>query len=241
VDNAPAQIGSMRVTLYDLENVAPGDLDVLLVGPQGQNIVLMAGAGGTNILTDPVTLTFSDAAGQVISNTDPLMSGEFEPTSYGTVSNFDPPAPPAPYNEPGHVIGGSGNETLIGVYGLTNANGDWTLYVRNNGGSTGCLTGGWGLEFLGPTAGNASLSGRVTTADGRGIRNVELTLTGNSLRTPIVVRSRSFGYYMFEGLQAGETYVVTVNSRNHTFSPPSQVINLSGNLTDLNFQADPQH
>jgi len=241
VTNGPAAIGNMRVTLYDVQGLVPNDLDVLLVGPQGQNYVLMAGAGGTQALTDPVTLTFSDVAGQVISNTDPVISGEYEPTSYGAVANFAPPAPSGPYNLPGSTIGGTGTETFMGVFGLANSNGGWSLYVRNNGSSSGCILGGWGIEFLGPTAANVSISGQVTTADGRGIRNAEVVVTGESLNEPLVSRTQQFGYFSIQGLEAGQTYVVTVNSRNYTFSTPSQVVSPSGNLTEINFQADPRH
>ena len=105
---------------------------------------------------------------------------------------------------------------------------------------TGCVTGGWGLEFVGPTAANASVSGRVTTSDGRGIRNAKVVITGNSLAHPIIATTGSFGYYTFEGLATGETYVITVNSKRYTFSSPSRVISLVDNIADADFIADPQ-
>ena len=42
----------------------------------------------------------------------------------------------------------------------------------------------------------------------------------------------------FDGLTAGQTYVVTVNSQRYTFSMPSRVITLVDNLADVNFTAD---
>jgi len=241
ISGAPTEIGSIRVTLYGLVDVVPADLDVLLVGPGGQNFVLMSGAGGSTTLTDPATLTFSDDAGQILTSTTSAVSGEYEPTSFGSVSNFPAPAPTGPYNEPGSVVGGTGTQTLRGVYGQTNANGQWSLYVRNNGTGSGCIVGGWGLEFLSPTAGNVSISGQVTTSDGRGITNARLVLTGDSLGEPLIVRTRAFGYYSFDNLRSGETFVVTVNSRQFTFNTPSQVVSPVGNLTDVNFVAEPRH
>jgi len=79
----------------------------------------------------------------------------------------------------------------------------------------------------------------VTTADGLGIRNAEMVLTGNTLTEPMRVTTSSFGYYTFEGLEAGETYIVTVNSRRYTFQQPSQVISLVDNAVDVNFTASP--
>jgi hypothetical protein len=133
----------------------------------------------------------------------------------------------------------------MGNYGLTNANGTWSLYLRDDAGLftpeaiTGCIGGGWGLEFLSSTAANAYISGRVTTAEGRGIRNARVVITGNALPEPRVVTTGSFGYFSFEGLQTGQTYVVTVSSQRYTFSVPSRVISLVDNVVDANFVADP--
>jgi hypothetical protein len=247
VTGGPVQIGSMRVTLYDVTQVMPDNMDVLLVSPSGTAFILQADAGGNLDLSNPVTLTFSDSAGQVLPNSAPLTTGQFEPTSWEPgQSSFPPPAPPAPYNEPGSAIGGTGTQTLMGNFGLQNANGTWSLYLRddaglnNNAVITGCINGGWGLEFLASTAANATLSGRVMTADQRGIRNATVTITGDSLPQPLVTQTGSFGYFSFEGLQTGRTYVVTVNSRRYSFSVPSRVITLVDNLADVNFVADPQ-
>ena len=105
---------------------------------------------------------------------------------------------------------------------------------------TGCANGGWGLELLGSTAANAAISGRVTTADGLGIRNARVIITGNSLAEPLVATTGSFGYFMFEGLPTGETYVMTVNARRYSFTTPSQVISLVDNVVDADFIAEPQ-
>jgi hypothetical protein len=193
----------------------------------------------------PVTLTFSDSAGQVLPNSAPLTTGIFEPTSWEPgQASFPAPAPPAPYNEPGSTVGGTPN--LFSVFGLSNANGNWSLYMRDDGGLsaptaiTGCVNGGWGIEFLSSTTAQASISGRVLTASGQGIRNAKVVITGNSLAQPITTTTGSFGYFTFEGLQTGETYVVTVFSKRYTFSQPSRVISLVDNIADADFVADPQ-
>ena len=245
VSGGPQQIGSMRVTLYDVTQVMPDNMDVLIVGPTGQAFILQADAGGNVDLSTPVTLTFSDTAGQVLPNSAALTTGVFEPTSWEPgQTSFLPPAPPAPYNEPGSAVGGTGTQTLMGNYGLTNANGTWSLYLRDDAGLftpaaiTGCIGGGWGLEFLASTAANAYISGRVTTSDGHGIRNARVVVTGNSLPIPRVVTTGSLGYFSLDGLQTGQTYVVTVSSQRYTFSTPSRVISLVDNVADANFVAD---
>ena len=88
-------------------------------------------------------------------------------------------------------------------------------------------------------AAGVSVSGRVTTAEGRGITNARITVTGNSLAQPISVITGRRGFYNFEDLQSGETYIVTVGSRRFTFSSPSRVLSLVDNITDEDFVADP--
>ena len=80
----------------------------------------------------------------------------------------------------------------------------------------------------------------MTTADGHGIRNARVVITGDSLPQPRVVTTGSLGYFSFEGLQTGQTYVVTVNAQRYTFSTPSRVISLVDNVVDANFVADPE-
>ena len=236
-------IGSMRLTLYDMSANVPDNADFLLVGPGGRSMIIMANAGG---LTPggPATLNFKDLAGVVVPDNVPIATIDYEPTSFGTVANFPAPAPAGPYNLPGGTVGGSGTQTLAGNFNGISANGVWSLYVRDDfgsaGGVVGSIAGGWGLEFIRSTAAGASISGRVMTSDGYGIRNAKVVITGNSLIEPIVVQTGSFGWFIVDGLQTGETYVVTVNSQRYTFSTPSRVISLVDNVVDADFIANPQ-
>jgi hypothetical protein len=77
------------------------------------------------------------------------------------------------------------------------------------------------------------------TAEGLGIRNAEMVLTGNTLAEPLRVTTSSFGYYTFPDLEIGATYVMTVNSRRYTFQVPSRVITLTDNAVDIDFAAEP--
>ena len=109
----------MRVTFYDLMAVNnPDNLDVMLVGPGGQAFILMANAGGMS-QASPVTINFTDTAGQVIPDNGPLATADFEPTSWGAVAAFPAPAPTS-FNLPGSNIGGTGTQTLFGNFGGTN-------------------------------------------------------------------------------------------------------------------------
>jgi trimeric autotransporter adhesin len=245
VTGAPAEIGRVRVTLYDLSFPTPDDLDVLLVGPGGQQILLMADAGGSNSVNS-TTLTFSDAAGQVFPDAGQIVSGIYEPTSWGAgpESDFPAPAPAGPYNEPGGAIGGV---TSLGtVFNGRNGDGTWSLYVRNDfggdlspSGVAGQFQGGWGIELLAPTAAPASISGRITDANGYGIGNVVVRLEGGDLSQPIIFQTGPFGYYSFDGLTPGFTYVVSATAKRHTFADPVRVVTVNDNVAGVDFMAVP--
>lgn len=89
---------------------------------------------------------------------------------------------------------------------------------------------------LSPTAANVSVSGRVLTADGSGLINATVILTdtlGNS-RTAVTT---SFGYYRFDEVRAGETYILSVASKRYQFNP--QAVNVLEEINELNFSALP--
>lgn len=241
VSGGPTAIGSMRVTLYDVSHFFPDHIDILLVGPNGAKYVLMGDTGGPfGIDVDsPVTLSFTDVAAAVLPDSDPLTTGTFKPTSCETpVSNFPSPAPVGPYLEPGCVVARPIGQTLFGAFGLSNPMGDWHLYVRDDNGNPlmvtaiGSIAGGWGIEFLPPTAAGVDVSGRVLAPDGRGLRNATVTMTDSNGIMRSVVTS-SFGYYKFEGVPVGDSFVISVNSRNYRFVP--RVVVVTDTLTDVDF------
>jgi hypothetical protein len=97
----------------------------------------------------------------------------------------------------------------------------------------------WGIGKNVPSASTAVLAGRVLTADGRGIRNVTMAIEGGNLIGRRYVRTSSFGWFTFDDLRAGETYVVTVNSKRYLFQLPSRVVTLSDSVSDVDFIAEP--
>lgn len=89
-----------------------------------------------------------------------------------------------------------------------------------------------------PTAANISISGRIVEPNGNAIRNATLTLTDTSGHV-IQARSSGFGWYRFEDVEAGRTYVLAVSHRRYTFANPSRVLSVTDELTDVNFTSDP--
>jgi hypothetical protein len=89
-----------------------------------------------------------------------------------------------------------------------------------------------------PTAATASLSGRIMTDDGRGIRNVAVSLTDENGITRTTLSS-TFGYYAFYGIATGKSYTVAVAAKRFSFAQPVQLILLTGDLAEINFTATP--
>jgi hypothetical protein len=97
--------------------------------------------------------------------------------------------------------------------------------------------GRFAIVVQAPTAASVSVSGRVMTADGRGLRNAIVTLTsptGKSYR----VSTGASGAYSIEGVTAGQTVIVNVAAKRYVFSNSMQVINVNNDVTGLVFKAD---
>ncbi|MCD9189590.1 MAG: carboxypeptidase-like regulatory domain-containing protein [Pyrinomonadaceae bacterium] len=95
-------------------------------------------------------------------------------------------------------------------------------------------------EFYAPASAPASISGKVTTFEGNGIRNAAVTLSGGNLPAPITVKTGSFGIFTFDNLAVGQTYIVTIESKRYVFTTPTRVVSLESNVTDLNFVSENQ-
>lgn len=90
------------------------------------------------------------------------------------------------------------------------------------------------ITVIGATAAEVTVAGRVLTAGGRGLRNATVTMTdanGNARST----RANAFGYFRFDEVAAGQTYVFQVSAKGYTFAP--QVVTVNDEITDLSVTA----
>lgn len=78
----------------------------------------------------------------------------------------------------------------------------------------------------------ASISGRVLTPDGLGLRNAVVSLT-DSLGVRRNATTTSFGNFTFYDIRTGETYTVTVNSKRYRFT--TRTLQVESDLTNLDF------
>jgi CSLREA domain-containing protein len=90
---------------------------------------------------------------------------------------------------------------------------------------------------LAPTAASVSVSGRVTTASGRGIRNVQITLI-DSNGNQQTARSTTFGYYRFDDVTAGETVTLSIKARQFSFSQSTIVRTTNDSVNDADFVSE---
>ena len=85
---------------------------------------------------------------------------------------------------------------------------------------------------LAPTAAPVSISGRVLTNDGSGLRNARVTLTDMSGISRTIL-SGKLGHFQFRDVPSGETYIISVASRRYIFQ--AQVVMATGEITELSF------
>jgi hypothetical protein len=110
------------------------------------------------------------------------------------------------------------------------------LFLFNSGGMVTSAASNGQVTILAPTAAGVGVGGTVLSADGRAVRKATLSLTDQSgvSRTTL---SNAFGYYRFENVTAGETYVISVRTKTLVFAP--RIFTVADELTDLNLIAEP--
>ena len=90
--------------------------------------------------------------------------------------------------------------------------------------------------LLAPTAAGVTVSGRAVNQSGYGVDRARVTLfddTGNS-RT---VFTNSFGYFSFDNVIAGRTYVISIQSKTYRF--PTRSLTVDDAIADFDFVALP--
>jgi subtilisin-like proprotein convertase family protein len=152
-------VSKIRVTINGLAHFCFQDLDVLLVGPTGQSVVLMSDAGSCGFTPSAIDLTFDDFAWESLDSFQPpLPGGSYRPTNYGAGDSFPAPAPTP------------SGATRLSAFNGTSANGAWKLFIVDDAfGYSGSVGDGWTLDIVTmktfcdpraatiPASGNASI------------------------------------------------------------------------------------
>jgi hypothetical protein len=129
-------VTDVNVQLFAFSHTFPDDIDMLLVGPQGQNAIIMSDAGGGTDIVN-ITITLDDAAAIALPDSTALATGSYQPANYGAGDAFPAPAP-AP-----------SGAVPLSTFNGTDPNGVWSLYIVDDaGGDVGSV--GWCLDVTAP-------------------------------------------------------------------------------------------
>ena len=145
--NIPNAPGSVKVRINRFSHTFPGDVNMVMVGPTGAAFLIQSNAGG-GIDAVNITYTISDAAGTPMPEPASLLdSGVYKPTNHpGGSDNFPAPGPGSNYHNPGPLNDGAA--TFASVFGGTNPNGIWKLFVYDEfANDSGSIAGGWSIAF----------------------------------------------------------------------------------------------
>jgi subtilisin-like proprotein convertase family protein len=127
-------VTSVQVSLTNFSHNSPDDVDLMLVAPNGNKVVLMSDVGGSNPLSN-VNLMFSDAAPASLPDSAAITSGNYKPTNFEPGDAFSAPAPQ-----------GAPTGTRLSALNGSIANGAWKLFlVDDSGNNAGSISGGWNI------------------------------------------------------------------------------------------------
>ena len=108
--------------------------------------------------------------------------------------------------------------------------------VVENGESVTCT---FTSDELVPTAGQATVGGRIVDRRGRGVRGIQISLFDAMTGETTWATTNSFGYYAFTELDVMEFYVLTAfSNRRYTILDPERSFTLRDDLANVDFLAD---
>jgi subtilisin-like proprotein convertase family protein len=173
VSGALGVVLDANVTLNSLSHTCTRDVDVLLVGPGGQNLVVMSDVAGCSATSNATVTIDDEAAAPFPLTTTPLTTSSYQP-----LDNDAPGADAFPAPAPAPTAA-----TSLTTFDGTNPNGTWSLYVVDDAsGDTGTISGGWTLTL---DVGSAALPGALQFAsptysagEGDGTATIAISRTG---------------------------------------------------------------
>jgi hypothetical protein len=205
VSNMSGTISKLQVTISQFWHNFPGDVDMLLVSPAGQKMVIWSRAGdsgGTNNeflgAATNITTTLDDAAIFPLPYPYPLICIPFTPGDYSTqvppAAAFPAPAPSGPYDTP----------VAMSDFNGVSPNGAWSLYVYDFAApDQGAIEGGWSLMIA--TVSPPTISGIVDQS------------------TPVNTTTPAIPFTIGDAQTAASNLVLTVTSSNPALVPTNNI------------------
>ncbi len=216
---APALPTNVRVTLNGFSHAFEADVDLLLIGPQGQRAVLMSDAGASSA---PASVSFGfDANSAVALPASAPVTGSsvYRPVNFafGSPDNF-------PFASSTSLDHGPADLT---AFNLQDPNGVWALWVVDDDPiASGSISGGWSLSFTVPTVFTVNSTGDPgdgTCNAGECTLREAVAAAGNG---DLVKFSALFDSVQTITLTAGE---IAINKNLTVQGPGADRLTLSGN------------
>jgi subtilisin-like proprotein convertase family protein len=157
VPNGLGTLKKLSVRLIGVTHNFRYDLDILLVGPSGQSVMLVSDAGGASDFAGSVDWTIDDAGAPFTYQFAP--SGTYRPTNLdGSTSlslDHDIFPAPAPSGSPG---------AALSVFDESDPAGEWRLFVNDDfPADGGRLAGGWALVMTTTLGGDYIVTSGILT------------------------------------------------------------------------------
>jgi hypothetical protein len=205
VSNMSGTISKLQVTISQFWHNFPGDVDMLLVSPAGQKMVIWSRAGDSSTNSDflgaatNITATLDDAALFPLPYPYPFISIPFTPADYSTIAppaaSFPAPAPSGPYDTP----------VAMSDFNGVSPNGTWSLYVYDFAApDQGAIEGGWSLMIA--TVSPPIISGIVDQS------------------TPVNTTTPAIPFTIGDAQTAASNLVLTVTSSNPALVPTNNIV-----------------
>jgi hypothetical protein len=228
VSGVTGTTSSVTVTLNGLSHTWGSDVDVLLVAPNGNRVLIISDVAGSGDFLN-VNITIDDAAGSSLpSGNVNVGTSSYRPTNFSNTAGGCPADPDTAFPSPAPALTGAGVYTTMaaafnGLSG-TDVNGTWSLYIVDDcnvfGGS---LSGGWSITINdGP--GTTPTSTATNTALPTATPDPTATHTASPTATPDPTATFTASNTPTVTLTPTSTFTATATltpTHTPTFLPPS--------------------
>lgn len=132
------------------------------------------------------------------------------------------------------VMAGGGTKKSGAAFEENGTTGQSIAGVKSSSGQFSLYSGFWTPDDFSPTAADLTVSGKIKTTDGAGIRNVKVTMqfaTGESRE----IFSDDTGFYQFTEISVGGICIISVSAKNFTFAESTKIIQPLSDVQDVDF------
>jgi hypothetical protein len=224
VSGLTGTITKVTATLSGYSHSFTQDVDVLLVGPGGQSVVLMSDVGGDSFSVNNLNLTIDDAAATPLPSSA-FGSGSFQPTNINDGEGSDTYSSPAPVGPHG---------SAMSVFNATAPNGTWSLFIVDDfAPDGGSISGGWTVSISTGTGDYTATSGMLTFNPGVTSQPISVPVLGD-----VIDESNENFFVNLSGASNATILdaqgVGTITDDDGSLLPPTNVVATATTSTNVN-------